>query len=245
MQEKIRLQKYMAQCGVASRRGAEELIRSGRIKVNGIIVTEMGVQVSDNDRVEVDGRLIRREERLVYILLNKPSGFVTTVTDPQGRPTVMSLIKGVEERIYPVGRLDYDTTGLLILTNDGDFTYQNTHPGHEITKTYVAEVFGIPSNDALRSLREGVLIDGRSTFPADVQVVETKIKSTVLKIVIHEGRNRQIKRMCEAVGHDVLRLKRSAVGKLKLGDLKLGQWRYMSPQEVKLVRGEKNEKTNK
>ncbi len=240
MTEKIRLQKYMAQCGVASRRHAEELIRSGNVRMNGQVVTEMGVLVSEEDRIEVNGKAIKREQNLIYIMLNKPSGYVTTVSDPEGRKTVLDLIEGVQERIYPVGRLDYDTTGLLILTNDGEFAYQSTHPGQETTKTYLAEVAGSPSEKTQLALRRGVMLDKRRTSPAKVEIVEMKEKSTVLKIVIHEGRNRQVKRMFEAVGHNVLRLKRTAVGKLTLGDLKPGQWRFLAPREVKLVRGERN-----
>ena len=198
--EKIRLQKYMAQCGVASRRHAEELIRSGNVRMNGQVVTEMGVLVSEEDRIEVNGKAIKREQNLIYIMLNKPSGYVTTVSDPEGRKTVLDLIEGVQERIYPVGRLDYDTTGLLILTNDGEFAYQSTHPGQETTKTYLAEVAGSPSEKTQLALRRGVMLDKRRTSPAKVEIVEMKEKSTVLKIVIHEGRNRQVKRMFEAVG---------------------------------------------
>lgn len=239
MEKQIRLQKYMAHCGVASRRRAEELIQAGRIKVNGVIIREMGVLVSNEDRVELDGKLIKKEERLVYIMLNKPSGYVSTVTDPEGRKTVLDLIEGVRERIYPVGRLDYDTTGLLILTNDGDFAFRSTHPGQETRKTYLAEVLGMPSNESLHTLRKGVILDGKPTANAEVEVVKIKDKSTVLKIIIHEGRNRQVKRMCEAVGYPVLKLKRTAVGKLTLGNLKIGQWRYLTPQEAKLAKGKK------
>jgi len=240
MDKKIRLQKYMAQCGIASRRHSEELILAGRVKVNGKIVTQMGFQVSEQDRVEVDGKLIKKEEKHVYIMLNKPSGYVSTVTDPEGRKTVLDLIDGVSERIYPVGRLDYDTTGLLILTNDGEFTFENTHPGHEIKKTYIAEVQGIPSDKALEALKKGVVLDGKKTAPAVVEVVDKKSKATVLKIIIHEGRNRQVRRMCEAVGHPVLKLKRTAIGRLTLGDLKPGEWRYLSSKEIKLIRGKQN-----
>lgn len=240
MEDKIRLQKYMAQCGVASRRHAEELIQAGRVKVNGDIVTEMGIRVSEQDRVEVDGKLIKKEKKLIYIMLNKPSGYVSTVSDPEGRKTVLDLIDGVNERIYPVGRLDYDTTGLIILTNDGDFAFQNTHPGQETRKTYIAEVLGMPSNKALQALRKGIMLDDKITAPAQVEVVDIKPKSTVLKIIIHEGRNRQVKRMCEAVEHPVLRLKRTAVGSLTLGDLKLGEWRYLSTKEAKQIRGKIN-----
>ncbi len=240
MEDKIRLQKYIAQCGVASRRHAEELIQAGRVKVNGEIITEMGIRVSDQDRIEVDGKLINKEKKLIYIMLNKPSGYVSTVSDPEGRKTVLDLIDGVNERIYPVGRLDYDTTGLIILTNDGDFAFENTHPGQETRKTYMAEVLGMPSNKTLQALRDGIMLDDKLTASAEVEVVDIKPKSTVIKIVIHEGRNRQVKRMCEAVNHPVLRLKRTAVGRITLGDLKLGQWRYLTNNEAKLIRGKKN-----
>lgn len=240
MEDKIRLQRYMAQCGVASRRHAEELIQTGRVKVNGEKITEMGLRVSDEDRIEVDGKPIKKEKKLIYIMLNKPLGYVSTVSDPEGRRTVLDLIDGVKERIYPVGRLDYDTTGLLILTNDGNFAYRNTHPGQETRKTYMAEVFGMPSNKMLQALRDGIMLDGKLTSPAKVEVMNLKPKSTVIKIIIHEGRNRQVKRMCEAVGHPVLRLKRTAVGRLTLGDLKPGEWRYLSTKEARLVEGRKN-----
>ncbi len=240
MEDKIRLQKHMAQCGVASRRHAEEMIKAGRVKVNGQKVIEMGFLVSNKDKVEVDGKQIKKENKLIYIMLNKPSGYVSTVSDPEGRRTVLDLIEEVQERVYPVGRLDYDTTGLLILTNDGDFAFSSTHPGQETRKTYIAEIMGMPSNETLRALRKGVVIDDKPTYPAEVEILEIKDKVSVLKIIIHEGRNRQVKRMCEAVGHPVLRLRRTAVGKLTLGNLQPGEWKYLSPQEVKLVRGNKN-----
>jgi len=235
--EKIRLQKYMALCGVASRRHSEDLIRAGRVKVNGITVTRMGVLVSDEDEVTVDGVPVRKEEKKVYIMLNKPAGYVTTVSDPRGRRTVLDLIDGVGQRIYPVGRLDYDTTGLLILTNDGDFAYESTHPGKMVTKTYLAEVRGRPSGDKLEKLRSGVDIGGFITSPAEVKVVRNKENSTILEIKIHEGKNRQVRRMCDAIGHEVIKLKRTAVGNLVLGRLKEGQWRYLTPHEVKLALG--------
>lgn len=239
--DRIRLQKYMAQCGVASRRHSEELIRAGKVRVNGKVITEMGVLVSDKDKVEIDGKPIKKESGKIYIMLNKPEGYITSVIDPRGRETVLDLITGVDERIYPVGRLDYDTTGLLLLTNDGDFAYRATHPGKEVSKTYIAEVMGTPSNEVLKTLRRGVLIDGRPTSPAGVEVVEMKDKSTVLKIVIHEGRNRQVKKMCEAVGHKVIKLSRIKFGNLSLGNLKPGQWRYLKPSEVSSILGGKNE----
>ncbi|SHJ60748.1 ribosomal large subunit pseudouridine synthase B [Thermoclostridium caenicola] len=240
MSEKMRLQKYLAKCGIASRRHAEQMIRDGRVRVNGHTVTEMGVTVSEHDLVEFDGKPVVPEEKPVYIMLNKPRGYVTTVSDPQGRKTVMDLVDDVPERVYPVGRLDYDTTGLLILTNDGDFAYHSTHPGHEVNKTYLAEVEGIPSENALKKLREGILLDGRPTSPAKVELVEQKKHSAVLRITIHEGRNRQVKRMCEAVGHPVKKLKRIAIGNLTLGDLKPGQWRYLSASDIRKIKGDKN-----
>lgn len=238
-EEKVRLQKYMAYCGVASRRHCEELIRAGKVKVNGKVITEMGVLVSDKDRIEVNGIPIKKEESKIYIMLNKPTSYVTTVMDPEGRRTVLDLIEGVEERIYPVGRLDYDTSGLLILTNDGEFAYKSTHPGNEITKTYRAEVEGRPTEDSLNILRAGVEIDGRPTSPAEVEIIKEKDNSTVLEVIIHEGRNRQVRRMFEAIGHRVLKLKRTAVGNLRLGNLKIGRWRYLTPEEVNLALGRK------
>ncbi len=238
MAEKVRLQKYIAQCGVSSRRHAEELINSGRVRVNGLTICEMGVLVSDTDKIEVDGKPIEKEERLVYIMLNKPSEYVTTVTDPEGRKTVMDLIGEVNERVYPVGRLDYDTKGLIILTNDGDLAYNITHPSQEIKKTYLAEVLGIPSKTSMNLLRTGVMLDGRPTAKSEAHIVESKGNNTVLKIVINEGRNRQVKRMCEKIGHPVIKLERISVGKLTLGNLRKGQWRYLTPQEVNSFRGE-------
>ncbi|MCX7772417.1 MAG: rRNA pseudouridine synthase [Clostridia bacterium] len=236
----MRLQKYIAHCGIASRRHAEELISMGKVRVNGKVITEMGTLVSEKDKVEVEGKPIHKEKRLVYVILNKPSGYVTTVSDPEGRKTVLDLLRDVEERVYPVGRLDYDTTGLILLTNDGDFAYESTHPSKETAKTYLAEVMGLPSNENLQKLRRGIPLDGKPTSPADIDVIEIKDKSSVIKVVIHEGRNRQVKRMFEEVGHPVLRLKRTALGRMQLGALKLGQWRYLTPQEIKLVRGRKN-----
>lgn len=241
MVERMRLQKYLSRCGIASRRHAEEMIREGRIRVNGQTVTEMGITVSAHDLVECDGKPVVPEENPVYIMLNKPEGYVTTVSDPQGRKTVMDLVEGIPERVYPVGRLDYDTTGLLILTNDGDFTYKSTHPGHQVKKTYIAEVEGEPSGDALQRLRKGVLLDGRPTSPAMVDLLEQKKRYAVLRITIHEGRNRQVRRMCEAIGHPVRFLKRIAIGSLTLGDLKPGQWRYLSGSEIRKIKGERHE----
>lgn len=230
---KFRLQKYLAHCGVASRRKAEELIKEGKVKVNGKTVTEMGVVVDRRDRVEVGGKRVSLEKEKVYIMLHKPRGYVTTASDPEGRRTVLSLIKGVNERVYPVGRLDYDTSGLLLLTNDGELANRMMHPRYETFKVYIATVEGFPSENALDKLTGGIYIDGYKTAPAIIKVLEKYKDRTKLEITIHEGRNRQIRKMCEAVGHPVIRLKRIAYASLELGGLKPGEWRYLTESERK------------
>lgn len=233
----IRLQKFLAQCGVASRRKAEELIRDGKVRVNGHVVTEMGTKVSEEDRVEVNGKVVRPEKKKVYILLHKPRGYVTTVSDPEGRKTVLDLVKDVRERVYPIGRLDYDSSGLLLLTNDGEFANYMMHPKNEILKVYIATVKGNPSEEALDKLRNGIRIDDYVTAPAFVRVLSVYEKKTKLEITIHEGHNRQIRKMCEKIGHPVVRLKRIAYGSLELGDLKPGEWRFLTEKEVKQLMG--------
>lgn len=236
--EMIRLQKYIADCGVASRRKAEELIQQGSVKVNGILVTEMGIKISPNDLVEVDSKVISPESKKVYLLLNKPSGYVTTAKDQFGRPTVIDLLKGVKERVFPVGRLDYETTGLLILTNDGDFTHKMTHPKHEIAKTYLATIVGTPTSEEIKRFESGLKIEDYNTAPAELKIVTSKESSCVVEVTIHEGKNRQVRKMCEAIGHTVLSLKRISVGKLSLGNLAEGSWRELTQDEVKsLLKG--------
>lgn len=237
MTETFRLQKFLAHCGVSSRRKAEEYIRNGKVTVNGKIVTEMGTTVSSADRIEVNGKPVRLEKKKVYILLHKPRGYVTTVNDPQGRDTVMDLISSVEERVYPVGRLDYDSSGLLLLTNDGELAQHLTHPSHEIVKVYIATVEGRPSDEALRKLESGVRVDGYTTAPAIVKVLENYSDKTKLEITIHEGRNRQVRKMCESIGHPVIRLKRVAYGSLELGGLRPGEWRYLTESERRRLTG--------
>lgn len=233
----LRLQKYLVDCGVASRRGAEELIKQGRVRVNGETVREMGVKVDeDRDIVEFDGERLRTQNKLIYIMLHKPSGFVTTVSDDKGRETVMSLVTEIPARIYPVGRLDYDTEGLLLLTNDGDLTYKITHPKNNVEKTYEAEVTGNITMDTLTRLRSGVVIDGVRTRPAVVEVTGATRLGTRLKITIHEGRNRQVRRMFEAVGCIVKRLVRVEEAGLKLGHLPLGKWRRLTDSEVNMLK---------
>jgi len=230
--EQIRLQKYIALAGIASRRKDEELIRNGLVTVNGKIVTEMGTRVNGSDVVEVCGKRAKLEENKIYIMLNKPKGYVSTAKDQFSRKTVLDLIDGVKERVYPVGRLDYDTSGLLLLTNDGDFSYRMTHPRHNVNKVYIATVSGEVGMDVVEKFKKGIEIDGYMTSPSTMRVLcKNKEKSTV-EITIHEGRNRQVRKMCEAVGHPVLDLKRISIGNLTLGNLKEGQWRYLTEFEV-------------
>ncbi len=233
----LRLQKYLADCGVASRRGAEEIIKSGRVSVNGETVREMGVKVDEEkDVVALDGKPVRIRHNMIYIMLNKPVGFVTTVSDDKGRDTVMSLVSDIPERIYPVGRLDYDTEGLLLMTNDGNLTYKITHPKNNIEKTYEAEVTGNIGQDTIINLRKGVYIDGAKTAPAKVEIIGATRLGTKLKITIHEGRNRQVRKMFEAVGCIVKKLKRTEEAGLKLGHIPLGRWRKLNESEVNMLK---------
>lgn len=230
----MRLQKYMAMCGVAARRKCEEIIASGRVAVNGEIVSQMGAQVEEGDRVTVDGQLITPEERKRYILYHKPAGEVTTVSDDKGRETVMDRFAGMDVRLYPVGRLDYDSEGLLLLTNDGELAQRLTHPSCEVDKTYLARVTGNPSGEALERLRRGVFMEGdeRRTYPADVRVVRDESLYSDVLVTIHEGRNRQVRRMFDAVGHRVLMLRRVRFGPLELGALRRGEWRELTEDEI-------------
>jgi pseudouridine synthase len=238
----VRLQKLLSAAGVASRRSAESLIKDGRVSINGRVVTELGTRADPTrDDVRVDGRRIRLPDRFRYILMNKPAGYVTTRSDPQQRPTVLGLLGPLREFLYPVGRLDYDSEGLLILTNDGDLTAALTHPRHGVSKTYEAVVRGAPDARALERLRRGVVLDDRRTAPADVRVRRTFTagrgrERTLLELVLREGRNRQIRRMCEAVGHPVERLTRVRIGPLSDRRLKPGMWRELTDREVGALR---------
>ena len=229
-----RLQKYLANCGVASRRKCEEYIKQGKIKVNGGIVTELGTKINpEKDIIEFENKKIKQNSKSIYILLNKPIGYVTTADDQFGRDTVLDLVK-VRERIVPVGRLDMYTSGALILTNDGDFVYKVTHPKHEIEKTYTVTVKGIVQNSEVEQLRQGVKIEEYITKPAKVKILKTDTEKDIsrLEITIHEGKNRQVRRMCEAVGRKVLALHRSKIGNIGVKDLELGKWRYLNSREV-------------
>ena len=229
----MRLQKYMAECGVASRRKAEEMIAAGQVTVNGTVVTQMGTQVEEGDEVRVDGRVIRPEAEKRYIIYHKPAGEVTTVSDPEGRTCVLDHFRDFPVRLYPVGRLDYDSEGLLLLTNDGALTERMLHPSHQVDKTYLARVTGSVSLDSVRQLRQGVLLDDHKTSPAKVRVIKLETFATQVLVTIHEGRNRQVRRMFEAVGHQVLQLRRVKFGPLELGDLPRGQWRELTGEELR------------
>ena len=227
-----RLQKVLARAGLGSRRVCEELVADGRVTVNGE-VARLGRRVDpEHDAVELDGVPVVVRDDLVYYLLNKPTGYVSTASDPEGRPTVVELVPD-SPRVFPVGRLDYDTEGLLLLTNDGDLTHRLTHPRFGVVKTYLAEVEGDPSPATVRALREGVELDDGRTAPARVNVVQRRDATAAVELGIHEGRNRQVRRMCEAVGHPVVRLVRTRIGPLRDGSLKPGKWRALTPVEVR------------
>lgn len=230
----IRLQKYLANCGIASRRKCEELILEGKVSVNGKEVQELGIKIKpDVDKIIYCGKPVQNKKNMIYILLNKPIGYVTTAKDQFNRETVLDLIK-IKERIVPVGRLDMYTSGALILTNDGDFIYKVTHPKHEITKTYTVTLKGIIDNEAVENLRSGVEIDNYITRPAKVKILKTDNEKNItrLEITIHEGKNRQVRKMCEAVGSKVIALHRSKIGDISVKDIKIGTWRYLKENEV-------------
>ena len=234
-----RLQKYLAECGIASRRKCEEYITQGKVQVNGKTITELGVKVNpEKDKITFEVKNVKQEERKVYILLNKPIGYVTTSDEQFGRDKVLDLVK-VRERVVPVGRLDMYTSGALILTNDGDFVYKVTHPKHEITKTYTVTVKGIIKNEEVEQLRKGVKIDDYTTRPAKVKILKTDEEKDIsrLEITIHEGKNRQVRRMCESVGRRVIALHRSKIGNIGVKDIELGKWRYLKDFEVKTLIG--------
>lgn len=238
MGEIVRLQKYIAMCGTASRRKAEELIAEGKIRVNGKIARELGTKVEIGaDRVEFGGEVIKPASKNYYIMLNKPAGYVSTAKDQFERPTVVDLInEDIKTRIFPVGRLDYETEGLLLLTNDGSFTYRVTHPKFHVDKTYIAVLKGGITIRALNRLRRGVDIGDFVTSPAEVEILDAEAGKTMLKIVIHEGKNRQVRRMLEAVGAKLEYLQRIKIGTVELGNLPLGRWRYLTSHEINYLK---------
>lgn len=232
----MRLNKYIASAGICSRRKADELISNGNVKINGAVVTQMGVSVGENDSVEVNGKLLDSEGRKVYVAVNKPLGYITSMEDEKGRATVAELVGDIAERIFPVGRLDYNTTGLLIMTNDGELANRIIHPRHEVYKTYVARVSGIISDARIARLRKGVDIGGFITSPAKVKLIKQFPRSAVVEIKIREGRNRQVRKMFAAVGNKVQELQRTEIGDIKLGRLMEGHYRKLTKEEIEYLR---------
>jgi len=233
MNEPIRLQKYLAQCGVASRRKSESLITAGRVSVDGLVVRDMGVKIiPERQQVLFDGKKIAQQEPKVYILLNKPRGYVTTLADPLGRPVVTDLLKNSNLRLFPVGRLDLDTEGALLLTNDGELAQKIQHPSHEVTKTYEATVSGYPSPKKLSALEKGISLEGKMTSPASLRIIKRYSSSSRVQIIIHEGRKRQVRKMFAAIGHPVINLKRLAYGSLSLGNLGEGDYRHLTSRDL-------------
>lgn len=234
MEESMRLQKYLAECAVASRRKSEELIKNGKVQVNGKIVTELVTKINpDTDIVEYNGKVIKPETQKVYILLNKPIGYVTTTKDQFKRDSVTDLVK-IGKRLVPVGRLDMYTSGALILTNDGDFVYKVTHPKYEIEKTYIATVKGIIKDEDVEKLRRGVKIEDYTSKPAKVKILKTDTEKNIsrIEITIHEGKNREVRKMCETIGYKVMALHRSKIAGIGVKDIPLGKWRYLTKTEV-------------
>jgi len=231
-----RLQKYMAGCGLASRRKCEEIIAEGRVKVNAVVTREMGHKIDPLvDKVMVDNQLINTENKKVYIALNKPVGVVSTVKDEKNRETIMDLVK-VDERIYPIGRLDYDSSGLIIMTNDGEIYNKIIHPRVQINKVYMAILDGTPNTEEIYRFCNGVKIDDYVTSNAEIEIVKKYQWSSEVKITIHEGKNRQIRKMCEVIGHEVKELERISVGDIELGDLPVGKWRNLSEEELNYLK---------
>ena len=241
MDKPVRLQKFLAMAGIASRRKAEEYIAAGRVKVDGKIITAMGQQiVPGKQAVLFDNKTVESKEKHIYILLNKPKGYVTTLSDPQGRPIVTSLLQGIKERVFPVGRLDLDTEGALLLTNDGELAQSILHPKYEVYKTYEAQIKGFPSKHALRSLEKGILLDKKKTAPAKVRIKRRNKGNTIILITIHEGRKRQVKKMFQEVGNPVQSLKRLAYGSLELDNLPLGKFKILHQNDIKRIFSKKN-----
>ena len=232
----MRINKYIAQAGFCSRRKADELIANGNVKINGAVLREPGYDVAEGDRVEVNGSTLSAKQKLEYVLINKPLGMVTTVSDDKERLTVMDVVADIDARLFPVGRLDYNTSGALIMTNDGELAYRLTHPRHEIYKTYRARVAGVLSNERASRLRKGVDIGGFVTSPAKVSIIKGSGHSTIVEIAIREGKNRQVRKMFAAVGNPVQELERVAIGDIRLGHLKAGHYRKLTREEIEYLK---------
>lgn len=234
--EKIRVQKILSDCGIASRRKAEDLITQGRVRVNGKVAVLGDKADLSKDKITVNGRRVTAAKSKIYIMLHKPRGFVTTMSDEMGRKCVAELVEAVGRRVYPVGRLDRDSEGLLLMTDDGEFANAVSHPSTHVPKTYRVTVRGKVSEDQVTALSTGLMLEGRVTLPADVNILQTAEDRTVMQIVLYEGRNRQIRKMCEQLGLEVMRLKRTAIGNIKMGMLKIGDWRELNDDELKSIK---------
>ncbi len=234
-----RLHKYMASCGVASRRKCESIILEGRVKVNGVTIDRIGTTIDDKkDEILIDNKRIKKENRKVYILLNKPKGYISSVKDDRERKTLLDIVQ-VSERVYPIGRLDYNTSGAIILTNDGSIYNNIAHPGSNKPKVYVAAIKGVPSNKEIKRFENGIDIGGYITAKSKFNYIGSKDGNSKVIIEIHEGKNRQVRRMCDAIGHPVMDLRRIAIGDIKLGNLKEGTWRYLTKKEIQYIKGGK------
>ncbi|MBA7535582.1 Ribosomal large subunit pseudouridine synthase B [subsurface metagenome] len=229
----IRLNKFLAQAGVASRREVDKMIAEGRIKVNGQVVQVLGYKIDDEkDRVDVEGRRVEKEEELIYLMINKPPGYLVTLKDNFQRPTIQQLFPSLRKRVFPVGRLDYDSSGLLLLTNDGELAYRLTHPRFKVPKVYLVKVKGEPVPSELTRLEKGIYLDDKKTAPAKIVQIEGDPKKSLLKVEIYEGRKREVKRMFQVIGHKVIQLQRINFGGLGLGSLKMGKWRFLTRKEI-------------
>lgn len=236
MQE--RLQKILSSAGITSRRSAEVMITAGRVAVNGQVVTELGSKADpETDKITVDGKPVSISKKRIYLLLNKPAGYVTTLSDPGGRPVVTELLKDIPERLYPVGRLDFNTEGLLLLTNDGEWANRLAHPSHEVEKEYLIKIRGTLGSDKIALLTKGIKLDDGMTAPAKIEIIRVLEKNVWFTMTIHEGRYRQVRRMCEAVDLPLVKLKRIRYGNILLGELKAGEYRLLDPAEAKLLAG--------
>ncbi len=233
----VRLNKFLAQAGVASRREADRMILEGKITVNGQLVQELGVKIDDEkDRVKAGGKKIEKKEGVIYLMFHKPKGYLVTLKDPFHRPTIFQLLPRFRKRVYPVGRLDFDSEGLLLLTNDGELAHRLTHPRFQVRKTYLVEVRGRPEPSRLSVLEKGIVLEGRKTAPARIRIAKGGEKKTSIQVELHEGRKREVKRMLASVGHPVVRLRRVGFAGLKLEKLKSGEWRFLTRREVLLLR---------
>lgn len=232
----VRLNKYIADAGICSRRKADELIGNGNVKVNGAVMKELGYQVENGDVVKVNGKVIDAVGKKVYVVVNKPLGYITSMDDDKDRATVAELVSDIPERLFPVGRLDYNTSGLLIMTNDGQLTYTLTHPKHEVYKTYIAKVAGVLSDARVAKLRKGVDIGGFITSPAKVKVIKQMPRHAIVEISIREGKNRQVRKMFAAVGNKVQELQRVSIGEIKLGRLMEGHYRKLNREEIEYLK---------